>query len=259
MILPDRLLVLIHRETDLVRLLDYKPKKIWLHVESEIELMTRLFSVQKEPEMLPWLQTNLQKEDVFYDIGANIGAYSLLASALMDGDLKVYSFEPSASNYSQLVKNIELNKWARNVIALPVALTEKKQLIEFAYYSTVAGSALHAVEENIGNNTDLFVQRLLSMSLDALIAEYGLPKPTVMKIDIDGREAALLAGAQNTLANTGLKSIFIELEEATKDYEKSFAMLQEAGFTLTSTNRYFANPDSSGHIAVFANCIFSRQ
>ena len=75
--------------------LDWK-KEILLTVKSNMELKTRSNSCKKEPETIDWLTDNLRDGDIFYDVGANVGAYSLVAASIND-NIKVYSFEPGES------------------------------------------------------------------------------------------------------------------------------------------------------------------
>ena len=70
---------------------------------------------EKEPEMLDWLDENIRDEDVFFDVGANVGIYSIYA-ALRNPKAKIYSFEPEYSNLHQLKQNIIINGQQNNII-----------------------------------------------------------------------------------------------------------------------------------------------
>ena len=71
------------------------------------------------------MESNYQAGEVFFDIGANVGAYSLVASKFLDGDLKVYAFEPSFVTFSQLCRNIQLNALSSSIIPLQIVLAEQ--------------------------------------------------------------------------------------------------------------------------------------
>ena len=70
-----------------------------LLVTSEIEHYRADTYASKEPDTLDWLDAELNDEDVFFDIGANIGVYSLYAAALNAG-CRVFAFEPEAQNFA---------------------------------------------------------------------------------------------------------------------------------------------------------------
>jgi hypothetical protein len=76
------------------------------------------------------------------------------------------------------------------------------------------------------------VQTVLKQPLDRLVAEYGLPQPECLKIDVDGAEAAVLAGAARTLADPRLRTVFIEIAERSQTDEA--AMVARHGFTLAA-------------------------
>ena len=73
---------------NVTRKLDFEKSDIHLSIESDIEYTTRLASCAKEPEMITWFEKFFKEGDVFYDIGANIGAYSLVAAILFKGKIK---------------------------------------------------------------------------------------------------------------------------------------------------------------------------
>jgi FkbM family methyltransferase len=239
-VIPDPIAVMVHESTDLVRKLDYAQTPIRLHVESDVELRVRLRSVQKEPEMLPWLRDSIRPGEVFYDIGANVGAYSLLACAAHGGAIDVVSFEPSATNYAQLCRNLALNAWAGRITPIPVALSDKRGFVGFGYSSLTAGSALHSFRSAAGSTEDSYVQQVMTARLDDLVAEYDLPKPNAIKIDVDGAEVAVISGAQATLREAGLRSVLIELEEDTHEFTEVSAHLAAAGFRVVGKHHLFA-------------------
>src|SRR4030042_1462024 len=103
-ILPVRLQLLIKSSVNVTKKLDFKKCDIFLNVESHLEYTIRSFSCAKEPEMANWFETFFREGDVFYDIGANVGPYSLVASKMFEGKIKVYAFEPGFPNFSQLSK-----------------------------------------------------------------------------------------------------------------------------------------------------------
>lgn len=96
-----------------MRKLDYNKKSLYIFTENIREFETRANSCLKEPETIKWIEDNSKKCKVFYDIGANIGAYSLVAAI---NGMKVLAFEPSFAivmqklqkNYLKILKLIIL-------------------------------------------------------------------------------------------------------------------------------------------------------
>ena len=80
------------------------------------------------------IATEVRQGSVFYDVGANVGFYSLLASKLVNAG-RVISFEPSPRNISYLKKHIELNR-LRNVTLLETAVGDKDGVMKFQTEST---------------------------------------------------------------------------------------------------------------------------
>lgn len=257
-LIPDKVAVMVHEHTDLVRKLDFSERPVFLHAESDVELRVRLNSVAKEPEMLPWLRGALQPGDTFYDIGANVGAYSLLAAALHDGEVNVVAFEPSATNYAQLCRNLALNPSSRRTTPLPVALADRRSLLEFGYSDLTAGAALHGVGELVGSPNDIYTQKVLAMRLDDVIREYGLPVPNVMKIDIDGGELAMARGAEATMRDTRLRALLIELEDETPETHEVFRLLGDCGLAGTDRGQW-TDAVFRGRRTRFANFMFARR
>lgn len=241
-LMPDKLAIMVHEGTGLVRRLDYDDRPILLHAESEVELRVRLRSVAKEPEMLPWLRAALKPGDTFYDIGANVGAYTLLAAAVHEGHVEVISFEPAATNYAQLCRNLALNPWATCITPLPIALGQTRRLLPFGYSDLTAGAALHATGQAADGVEQCYVQSVMSMSLDELIAEYGLRKPNVVKIDVDGEELPLLRGARQTLCDSSVRSVLIELEDGTSDGAIVKELLASWGYREVSRGEWVVGP-----------------
>lgn len=227
-----------------------------MHVESEIELCTRVNSCRKEPEMLEWIRNSFRPGDVFYDVGANVGAYSLLAAAVHGPHLTVNSFEPSATNYAQLCRNIALNPWAVSVRPLPVALTDAPGIVNFNYSDMTAGAALHQVGGDGG--TAVFTQPVIASSLDEVGRAYGLKAPNHIKVDVDGGEVGVFKGAARTLHDPGLRTLLIELDEFSEEFTVVERIVREAGFVFASKHR--SVPGSvDPKITGYHNFIYCRE
>lgn len=163
-----------------------------------------------EPETLAWIDT-FTAGDVFWDIGASIGVYSLYA-ALKPG-VEVYAFEPSGFNFGVLVDHIALNGAGERVHPLCVALGRHDGLGEL-YMAQASpghgGNALDRPENQYTSFTPVFRQSVLAFSIDGLRERYGLAVPSHIKIDVDGIEDDIVAGAIHTLP--GVRSVLIEVQ-----------------------------------------------
>ena len=104
-------------------------------------------SYRREPLTVHWMQTYVQQDDIVYDIGANVGAYSLfLGKIVSTGAGVVYAFEPESSNFHSLNNNIVANGLTGKVIPYPVALGDRLRVGKLFLSSTVTGSALHRAD-----------------------------------------------------------------------------------------------------------------
>jgi FkbM family methyltransferase len=209
--------VFLKSSINVTRKLDYKKSDIYLSIESDIEYSTRLASCAKEPEMITWFEKFFKEGDVFYDIGANIGAYSLVVSKLFNGKIKVYAFEPGFSNFGQLSKNIFINNCQESIIPLQIALSDQTGIDVFNYSNLTPGGALHALGEPTSYDGETFVpvfkQSIIAYQLDDFIRSFNIPAPNHVKIDVDGIEFKILQGAQGVLREFTSKSLMVEIDE----------------------------------------------
>jgi FkbM family methyltransferase len=217
--------------------MDYGRHDIFLHVDSLVEQSVRLNSCRKEPDTVEWVETFLREGDVLFDVGANVGAYSLVAAKFHGGKVKVYAFEPAFANYVQLCKNIILNGCQQTVVPLPLALSDRTTVDTFNYRDLIPGSALHTFGEAVGDDGEAFQpefnQHVLSFRIDDLLGQFPLPAPDHLKIDVDGLEAKVLEGARRTLAGSSVRSIIVELREDRNGHEIA-DLLAGFGFRLHS-------------------------
>ena len=186
----------------------------------------------KEPEMLDWLDENLQDGDVFFDVGANIGVYSIYA-ALRKPKAIVCAFEPEYSNLHQLKQNILENTLTRNISPFSIALDDKTGISQLHIQDTTPGAAKHTVSTHDLANTHtgeevVWKEGVATMTLDEFIKLSGI-KPNIIKIDVDGTEKAILKGGQKTFSSLDLRSVYIEMD---KDQIECEDILTNYGFEL---------------------------
>lgn len=222
-----------------VQLLDYPRTDIRMHVETTVEKEKRIVACRKETETVDWMHS-LPTGSVLFDVGANVGSYSLIASFLGH---RVVAFEPSAPNYAQLVRNLALNP-ELSVTALPYLLSYCSGLTFFKYSSLDSGAALHNAESGV------YTQTQIAWALDDLMSnpDLGMPQPDYLKIDVDGGESAVLQGAFNTLRS--VKGLLVEIDDSCTASETIEGTLDLWGFKVKSRHRHGSGPVS--------NVVFTR-
>jgi len=160
-----------------------------------------------EPDMVDWLKSELRAGDVLWDIGANVGAYSILAAKLCPG-ASVVAFEPFIPTFAHLWDNAVLNGVAPQIHALNVGLSAKSAPTFLGVSDPRAGSSQHQV----GGEASQTRQNLLAFAGDDVVGRLGMPSPTLLKLDIDGLEVAAVEGLRQTLRDSRLRSVMIEVE-----------------------------------------------
>ncbi len=151
----------------------------------------------------------LRSEDMFVDVGANIGAYTILASGYIG--CKSICIEPVLVTYDILLKNINLNKIADKVDALNIGVGATKGILHF---TKTKDSGNHVVL--ISDNKQ---EGLLSVDVDSLDDVFkNKDCPLLIKIDVEGFEQEVINGAAKLLSNIQLKAIIIELIGEGKRY-----------------------------------------
>jgi FkbM family methyltransferase len=142
----------------------------------------------------------LRKDDLFVDIGANVGSYTVLASAHVGA--RSITFEPVPVTYSVILQNIYINKINELVKPLNIALGSKKDKLLFtSSYDTV--NHVVAKSENAENAIEVMVDKLDNVLQGEM--------PALIKIDVEGFETEVINGAHEVLKNEKLKAIIIEL------------------------------------------------
>jgi len=168
----------------------------------------------------------LRKDDLFVDIGANVGSYTVLASSAIGA--RGYCFEPVPSTYARLMTNIRLNNLEEQVIALNVALGNSRGEIHF---SSDQNCMNHVIAD------DEITESKIMVNVSTLDEELR-NAPFLMKIDVEGYETPALEGAENTLKNEELCAVIMELNGSGNRYgydeSKIISMMSTYGFETYS-------------------------
>jgi FkbM family methyltransferase len=214
--------------------LDYPDAALHLYITSKVERRSRAISCAKEPWTVDWIRSDVRAGDVFYDVGANVGAYSLVAATRLSPGGTVVAFEPGYASYAHLCDNVVLNGFGDTIVPVPLALSSRTELGRFEYYKLQPGFARHAVEGPRVDDADVrekvFKQRAPMIRLDDARELFQLPAPSHIKLDVDGWEPQILQGAAATLRQPSLRGILLEIEVVNSDAVTD--LLAAAGFTL---------------------------
>ncbi len=185
----------------------------------------------KEPSTVEWI-AGFAPGEVLVDVGANVGMYSIWSAKTRGA--RVFAFEPEAQNYSLLNRNIVLNDLSAAVTAYCLGLSDT------AGYSTLyladlrAGTSCHSLGEEVDFNhrptQASFAQGCISARLDDLVRDGVVPEPHYIKIDVDGFEPKVIAGARQVLSSPRLKSMSIEINQNLPDHMQLVRDLNALGF-----------------------------
>lgn len=247
--LAENLSPTISQSTNLGKILFFSPGV--LPVYRAQTLLTR------EPETIEWINT-FKESDILWDIGANVGLYTLYAAKKGHA---VLAFEPSPSNYYLLGRNIEINKLDNKVLAYCIALNDISKLDTFYMSNPELGGALNT----FGEATDWqgkplsfqLRQAMIGFSIDDFIKQFNPPFPNHIKIDVDGIEEKIIIGAKETLDDKRLKSILIELDTNRKEYfQRVTKIFENAGFILSKKEQTIERENSE--FSTVFNHVYSR-
>lgn len=265
LILPRRVslqLDLKLKRIQILEKLDYDKDEIWLDVDSLIENYVRTISCKKEPETVNWIEKYMEPGDVLYDIGANVGTYSLVAAKYHKGNCEVYAFEPGITTFPRLVKNIMLNNCQNIIHPFNIPLGRETKLDTFNYSSLEPGASMHALGMPVDfegkDFKPVFLQKVLSYSIDDLVRKFDFPFPRHIKLDVDGIELDILEGARNVLTDKRFRSLLVETEDSSPNTPKIIALLEALGFSMVEKHRCALAEAGSKIYNVF-NCIFVKK
>lgn len=235
-LLPNKFNVLLIERFHFQGKMDYLKSKIFINITSQISL-SRLKSVSKEPKTVEWIENYFNSNDVFFDVGANVGAYSLIAASL-GRNIKVYSFEPVPGTFFELCSNIKMNSLQASIIPVNTCLSNADDITLFTMSSLEAGTGLHKGLESDGIKDGIFDFKYFTSiyRLDTLVEKFQFPIPNHIKIDVDGHELGVLKGAFNTISNAKVKSIQIEVDENIQSGKEIVDFILNVGFIIKEKN-----------------------
>ena len=205
----------------------------------------------KEPYMIEWID-GFNSDDVLLDIGANIGAYTIYASAVRG--IRVISIEPSTENYANLCRNIRENNVGHLVYPFCIAANDCEEIKTLFMHSgglKSGGSGVIFGTDQLTDEQTLdtqSTQHSVGFSMDSLIKTFNLPFQTKLKMDIIGTQGKVIKGAKGLLNDNRIRPIFLEIMTPfNKAQSKNiFKEVESAGFILekqvSSIEYFFTKP-----------------
>ena len=254
-----RLAARVKARSDSILPVDYAGGDLFIYADSNFERNTRTVPCAKEPDTIRWIQTMMTPGDVVFDIGANIGNYSLIIAKHLKGNARVFAFEPAWFNFTQLNRNVTLNGMETSVFPVCAALSSENGISWLNYSTLEYGSSMHSLGKAVKLRNQAFIpalrQPVASFTVDQAV-HFLECVPNHIKIDVDGIETEILAGAATTLQNPELRSILVELSSDNPDDQKSIESVLRAGFKIWNVQQKPRN--EFVNFAAHANYIFVR-
>lgn len=158
-----------------------------------------------EPEVTSVLASILKEGDTFFDVGANLGYYTLLASKRVGFRGHVHSFEPAPRQFEHLSLNVRINQ-ATNIILNNVALADASGEREMLF-SLGWNQGTHSFGATEGTTAKGFVK---CRTIDEYVATNAIERIDALKVDVEGAELLVFQGAEKTIQSFEIPVIFFE-------------------------------------------------
>jgi FkbM family methyltransferase len=178
----------------------------------------------------------LENDEVFWDIGANVGYFTLVAATALKERGQIIAFEPGKNAYVRLTENISLNNYG-NIKVYPIAVSDREGEAVLHVAGDIADSSASLFQSSPAQ-TGQEVCRMLA--LDHFLTAEGLRPPTLIKLDAEGAELAVLQGAKRLISQSP-PLFLMEMEEKT---------LQAAGASKAAIQHFL---ESYGYRAAHLN------
>jgi FkbM family methyltransferase len=191
----------------------------------------------KQPGTIEWID-RFDSGGVFWDVGANVGVYSLYAARR--GVSRVVAIEPAAVNYFLLAANAEANQLDDRIDCLLLGLGAGRAVarLDVSQFSGANSFSFRTDRQRYAAR-----QSALILSMDELVEDYGLPCPNYIKIDAPGMIEPILAGAARTLHRPEVREIHVELRDKSKAGQRVMSTLLQCGLSPRDRHTHGATTD----------------
>lgn len=204
------------------------------------ESFWRLRKLGKKEPLLCKLIRGLDSDDVFWDIGANVGQFSLYAALI--GKSKIISFEIEPASFLNLISNISSNQLGSQVTPFCMGLSNKNG------YSTIilprnimSHAGRSCIYSDMPDNYSSINVPVLTG--DSCIEIFGIQPPTFIKLDVDGPELEILRGMPKILQSPSLKTIVVECvcKGENSNFDSINNFLSKFGFSIFESHNTSSN------------------
>lgn len=192
-----------------------KPLPFKMRTETPMEHYRAESFWTKEPESLAWIRS-FSPDDIFFDVGANVGIYSLYAASLYP-KMRIWAFEPMIENYGALLENYRMNGFL-NISAFGWAVGRKGGVVRFESEGKVAGES--------GGQVGKSGREVMMTSIDEVMQLVN--GKANIKIDIDGQELNVILGMRQSFHR--INSVLVEVSSKSK--ADVIGIMTAVGFTM---------------------------
>ena len=199
-----------------------------------------------EPPTRDLLERVLRPGDLFVDVGAHWGFFSLQAATHPAGGIEVVAFEPDLINATMLTENVGRNKLSNLVTVIGAACGNKNELAPLVLNTTM-GHSIRGI--GLAPAARALSKWVPVVTLDGALANMGkeAPRRLILKIDAEGFEPNVIVGAQALLAAGRVALIIWERGPAFAEWLGRTAMMQMAALLSDCGFRHFL-PPAGGHV-----------
>lgn len=217
-----------------------------------------------EPTERAFLKTFLRTGDVFVDVGANFGLYSLIAARYVGPSGKIYAFEPTQRIFQRLCGNVNLNRF-NHVYCFQLAFSDKPGDFEF-YVAENGYDAWNSFAKPIAGHS--FIKEIIhSETWDHFASQHELVgKIAMMKVDVEGWETRFLSGAVASLSRDDAPLLQMEFtgeaaQAAGSSCGELYRALEKLGYRMYTFNAKSRElcPDPIRDNYVYLNLVATKE
>jgi FkbM family methyltransferase len=184
-------------------------KRLYFNAGTNLNLIFKK-NILIEAEITENFKKVIKSNFIIYDIGANIGYYTVLFSQFASSG-KVIAFEPDKFNFNYLTKNKDINNLS-NVSLIDKGISST--ISELVFYKDISTGRTSSIEQDAWhpNATKIKKENIFSTTLDKISETYGIPN--LIKCDVEGHEVEVLKGAHKVLSSNPI--LMIEVKDCNK-------------------------------------------
>ena len=232
-----------------------------IHVDLDDDSVSKpIFFGSYERETIAFIRKFAKPGDIIFDVGANIGYFSIIFSELVRNEGMVHSFEPSRREYFKLCKNISRNN-LYNVFMNNLALGENDSYTQMSIFDDSkygAYNTLGEVSHKKVLRSSYHSELIRIMRGDTYLSLFPGSDPNLLKIDVEGYESEVISGMSDLLQKDNGPCLIVEICQGThqNDVDKIASLIN----SITSYGYELFQPDKAGNLVPFTlnaslNCV----